>query len=114
MAKKTKTTYKASSERTELSKFCAFWGIVIAAILFVTSGIINLCRKFISNIAPKTASLMGSICSIFSLLASIALLIGVAIPAWRYVRGKTKGWKILYWVCLVIYALGVVFGFIVL
>lgn len=110
MSKKSSTT---SSQRTDLSKFCAFWGIAIASILFVAGGIIGLLIRFVNSIGGSdVAGVLSTICTVMSFLASLALLVGIAIPAYRYVSGKGKGWKIFYWVVLVIYACGIVFGLI--
>ena len=103
--KKTKTTTtRTTSSKTytnnDIIKFCAFWGMAIAAILFVVGGIMSW------------AGVGLSLVSIFNLLAQIALAVAIALPAYNYVRGKKKGWKIFYWIALVIYVFGVVFGII--
>lgn len=108
MAKrKTKT---ASAERRDTVKFCAFWGLAISAILYVVSGLISFLIRILSNIDARTASVLGQISGIASLLASIALAVAIAIPAYSYVRGRGRNWKIFYWVVLAIYVLGIVFG----
>jgi ABC-type glycerol-3-phosphate transport system permease component len=95
MAKK--RTRTESTERRDYVKFCAFWGMAIAAILFVVGGILNWLN-------------LGTIASICNLIAQIALAVAIAVPAYGYVRGRSKGWKIFYWIALVIYIFGVVFG----
>jgi hypothetical protein len=76
---------------TDWAKFFAFWGLVISAALFVVSLILN-----------KVGANLGSVAGIIQLIASIFLLLAIAIPAYRYVRGRRIAWKIIYWVCLVI------------
>ena len=48
--------------------------------------------------------------SILTLLGNIAIIIAIALPAWRYVSGKSKGWKVFYWIMLVVFAFGIVLG----
>ncbi len=109
MAKKNKST---ASERTDLSKFCAFWGIAIAATFFVIGGLLRLIIGAIGEISGNVENVLNTVYSVTSFLGQLALLIGVAIPAYRYVRGKTKGWRIFYWIALIIFTFGVVFGLI--
>ena len=98
MAKK-KRVRTESAAKHDLVKACAFFGILISAILFVVGAIMNWCG-------------LGNITYIFNLIASIALLIAVAFPAWDYVKYRGKAWRILYWVVLIIYIFGCVFGMI--
>ena len=108
MAKRTTRRY---SESRDLTKFCAFWGVVIAAFMYIFSGLLNLLIKFVDSIkASKSASVMSNIASVATLLGNIALIIAIAIPAYGYVRGKSKGWKVCYWLAIIVYAFGVVFG----
>jgi ABC-type glycerol-3-phosphate transport system permease component len=96
---KNKTRTTTSSERSDLVKVCAFWGMAISAIVFVLSSILQYCG-------------LGQIASILSFIAQIALAVAVAIPAYGYVRGRSKGWKIFYWIALVIYVVGCVLGLV--
>lgn len=98
MANKKRTT--TSSEKRDLIKFCAFWGLAIAAILFVVTGVLSFC------------GVGGLIITIFDILGKVALLIAIALPAYAYVRGRAIGWKVFFWIALVVYVLGCVFGVI--
>ena len=86
--------------KNDFVRACAFWGIVVTAILFVVSGILTWC-----NVG-------AAIVNIFDLLAKIALLVAVAIPAYDWIKYRKTGWKVVYWIALVIYVFGVVFGVI--
>lgn len=97
MAKKAK--YTEAERKNDLTKFCAFWALAISAVMFVVGGVIS----FVG---------LGEIGAIFDLLAKTALVVAIAIPAYKYVRSKKKGWKIFYWIALAIYVFGVVFGVI--
>lgn len=104
--KTTKTTTKRTvvhRDRVDIVKLCAFWGIFIAAILFVASGILGFFD--LGNVG-------ATIISVFNLIGKLALLVAVAFPAYGYVRGKAKVWKIIFWVALVVYVAGCVFGVI--
>ncbi len=101
MSKRRKST-SDNSEKRDTIKFCSFWGLTIAALLFVVTAILNLI-----NIDS-----LGTVINVLDIIAKVALLIAVGIPAYGYVRGKSKTWKIIFWVALIIYALGVVFSVI--
>ncbi len=45
-----------------------------------------------------------------SLVAQYCLLAAIAIPGWRFVRGKGKGWKIAYFIFLAVYIAGTILG----
>ena len=88
-----------NGNKNDFVRACAFWGIVVTAILFVVGGVLN----FVG---------LNSIAGIFDLLAKIALLVAVAIPAYDWIKYKKTAWKVVYWIALVIYVFGVVFGVI--
>jgi lysylphosphatidylglycerol synthetase-like protein (DUF2156 family) len=112
MAKRQKKTQTASGERRDLTMFCAFWAMTIAAMMYILSGVINLFIKLISDISTKTAGALSTITSVANFLANLALVIAIALPAYGFVRGRSRSWKVFYWIALAIYALGVVFGMI--
>lgn len=87
------------SSKSLISTF-AFAGLIIAAGVFLASGIFNF------------LGILTGIISILDLVGKIALFLVVAICAYQFVIGKTKGWKIVYWIALIVYAAGVVFGFL--
>lgn len=93
---------RGSSQKTDIVKVCAFWGILVAALLFVVRGVLGL----------FDLSLGGTIMNILDLIGKLALLIAVALPAYSFVRGKAKVWKTVYWVALVVYIAGCVLGLI--
>ncbi len=92
----------SGSGNRDAVKFCSFWGLTIAAVLFVVSAILNLIN----------VDTLGTVINILDVIAKVALLVAVGVPAYGYVRGRKKAWKIVFWVALVIYALGVVFSVI--
>ena len=99
-----KKTDKKSSNNTPsksaFSKFCAFWGITLAATLFVTNGIL----KIVKSVFEVESTGFDSCMSAFDFVAKLALLIAVAIPAYAYVSKKKLGWKITYIFAIVFYA----------
>lgn len=105
MAKK-KTTTKSTTSNGEILRFCAFWGMAVAAVLYLISGLIACIAQWTGEVGAT----LQRICGIISLLGSIAIVIAIAFPAYSYVRGKSKTWKILYWIFLAVFLLGVVFG----
>ena len=98
MAKKQRTEGAA---KNSFIRICSFIGILISAVVFVVAGILSW---FGGN--------LGTIGSILNLVAALAMLVAVAFPAWDYVKYKSTGWKVVYWVALVIYVFGCVFGMI--
>ncbi|MDE5729408.1 MAG: hypothetical protein K2I20_04455 [Clostridia bacterium] len=106
MAKKTtkttKTTRRSTTER-DIEKFCAFWAMAIAAILYIFSGIIALVIRYAA---------VANILNVVTLLGNIAMIVAIALPAYKYAVTKGKNGKIIYWILLVIFAFGVVMSFI--
>ncbi len=108
MAQKKKTTRKQVEyrEKVDLTKVCAFWGIFLSALLFIARGVLGLLQKY------TDISIGGTIIGILDLIAKLALLVGVAFPAYAYVRGRRHVWKVIYWVVLIIYIVGCVFSLV--
>ncbi len=107
-----KRSTRVAREKRDLTKFCAFWGMAIASIMYICSGVINFSIELIGKISPETKNVLNQTVGIFQLLGNIAIIIAIALPAYGFVSGRVKGWKIFYWIVLVIFALGVVFGMI--
>ncbi len=105
MAKKTNktTTRRTTTTNGDIIRTCAFWGMAVAAVLYLVSGIIALIDRF-------AGTSLSTIVGIFSLLGNIAIIVAIALPAYSYVRGRGKSWRITYWVLLAVFVLGVVFG----
>ncbi len=82
------------------SVVCAFWGLVIASAVFITSGIF------------QAFGILSSVVGILDLVGKVALFLAVALSAFQFVKGKKTGWKVVYWIALIVYAVGVVFGIV--
>lgn len=93
-----------------LTELCAFWAIVISGFSYLLGGLIRLIISLIKDVAPKTVNLINGIIGVFTFLGNIALIVAVAIPAWQFVKYRSKGWKVVYWIALVGFALGAVLG----
>ncbi len=111
MARKTKEA-TAAKEKRDFQKICAFWGLAIAAVLFIVAAVINLIGKFAGIFDSDIGATIKLVMNIFELLSKLFILLAVALPAYSYVRGKKKGWKIFYWIALAVYVLCVVFDII--
>lgn len=98
-----KRTNRTPSERRSFTKFCAFWGIVIAVGLLILTAVFN-----------AIGGSLGIVGTILDVIAKVALLIAIALPAYDYVRGRGIGWKITYWVALVLYIVCIVLGVVFL
>lgn len=86
MGKKQRTEGAA---KRDLSKFCAFWAVVISAVLYLLTLIF---RAIGGNLGTA-----GDICA---LVASVMLGIALVFPAWSYACSKGKGWRI---VCIIVF-----------
>lgn len=98
--KPSKPSSQRAPSKSSFSKFCAFWGITLAATLFVTNGIL----KIIKSVFEVESKGFDSCMAAFDFVAKLALLIAVAIPAYGYVIKKKLGWKITYIFAIVFYA----------
>ncbi len=96
----TKKTNNKKLSSNELIRTCAYYALVIAAGIFLISGIFNAFE----------ITIFQGILSVLNLIGKILLAIGLAIPAYDYTAGKPRVWRIVYWVALVVYLLGCVFG----
>ena len=104
MAKKTtkKTKIYKTNANVGLVRVCAYVALIIAAGLFLFNGLMNL---FELNVG-------GKLLSAISLIGNICLAVGIALPAYEYTLGKKYIWRILFWIALIVYLLGCVFGVI--
>lgn len=98
MAKKQKThrTYTFN-----IVHLCAFLALSAAAILLVIGPLLGWLLR-------ETGG--GVIVTALNMIAQYCLLIAIAIPAWMFVRGRSKGWKIFYFIVLAIYIAGTILG----
>jgi hypothetical protein len=100
MAKRDRET-SSSNGNYSLVKVCAFWGVVLAGIAGLITFILNLLEK-----CGVTISWGSSVSGVCSLIAQIALYVSVWLAAYDFVRYKSKGWKIVYLVFLILGILG--------
>ena len=97
--KKTSTTYVGGGS---LVRACSYFALVIAAAIFMFSGVVR-----ILDIAVLT-----KLVSTFNLIGQICLVIGIAFPAYNFTCGKKVVWRVVFWIALAVYVLGCVFGVI--
>ncbi len=95
MAKQTKKSSSSSSGMWGLNKI-SFWLIVAITILYAVALILSACG--VSSLAV----------SVLQSIAAAAMIIVVAILAWRYVKPKPAVWKVLYFICLLIVIAGII------
>ncbi len=101
MANKKKPRSETAA-KNELAAFCAFWALLIAGILFLVQLILN-----------AIGVNLGSFAGIINIIVAIMLGLAVALTAYKYVRGKSKGWKIAYWVMIILYFVMAICGNII-
>ena len=101
--KKKKTTHRSSTttSTTNIVNVLAFCALSAAALLLLIGPILRW-------ILVKTGG--GIILQVLNVVAMYCLLGAIAIPAWHFVRGKRKGWRIFYFVMLAVYVLATIFG----
>ena len=88
MAKKQRTEGAA---KRDLSKFCAFWEIIISAILFLLKLIFDL-----------VGGSLGTVGTVMGIIAAIMLGIAIVFPAYSYACSKGKTWRII---CIIVFIL---------
>lgn len=103
MAKRKRTTTTTTSSNYDIVKFCAFWGLVIAAIAAIISFIIAII-KFCGG----SAGWLGRVVGVCNTVSQIALIVAAIIPAYRYSRGKSTVWQAFFWVAVIFIVLGLV------
>ncbi len=99
----TKKTKKSTSRHTTsngIIRACTYFALVIASAIFLFNGIVR---------ALDITSLT-KIASAISLIGQICLVIGIGFPAYDYTIGKSKVWRVVFWIALVVYVFGCVFG----
>lgn len=84
-----------------LVHLCAFLALAAAAIILLIGPLLGWLLR-------ETGG--GVIVTALNTVAQYCLLIAIAIPAWMFVRGKRKGWKIFYFVVLAVYIAGTILG----
>lgn len=88
MSKKNKKKESTpEKEKHDITKFCAFWGLAIVAVLFIVTGILTLLGRYFE--------INTTVISVFDTIAKVALLIAVGLPAYSYVNKKGKNWLLL-------------------
>lgn len=85
----------ASKTVTLDNKFFAFWGMVLAAAAILLGGILGQLN-------------MGLVAKIFNAIGQALILLAIAFPAWNHIGYKNVAWKIIYFVALIAYVVGVV------
>lgn len=96
MAKKT----KKSTSTNDFMRACAYFALIIAAALYLTTGLLNY----------FDISGFDSVLSALNLVAELCLAIGIAFSAYEFTCGKAVVWRVLFWIALIVYVLGCVFG----
>lgn len=102
MAKK-KQPKQRKERHYDVVNLCACIALFITAFLFLTRWIVSL-----FNFAA-----LNSIVSVLDLIAQIALLVAIALPAYRHVRHtyNRRAWTVCYWIALIVYIAVVFLGF---
>lgn len=85
--------------RRSFVKLCSYVALFLAALMYLLGGVLS--KVF-------SAQVVG----IFNLIGQLSMLIGIAFPAYEYSRGLHKAWRIIYWIALVVYLFGCIFGVI--
>lgn len=102
MAKKRNNNTNRTSN-FDIVKFCAFWGLVIAAIAALLSFVFALLGKCGVHI-----DWAGRVIGICNTISQIAMLIAIILPAYRYVCGKSTVYKAFFWAAVILLILGLI------
>ena len=79
----------------------AFLALASSAILFLVGKIIGWIIKELRG---------GIVLQVLSMVAQYCLLAAIAIPGWYFVRNKSTGWRVAYFVFLIIYVAATILG----
>lgn len=97
MGKKKQRTEGAA--KRDLAKFCAFWAVVISAILFLLQMIFNLVGEG-----------LGTVGHVMGIIAAVMLGIAIVFPAYSYACSKGKTWRIICIIIFVVYFILAILG----
>ena len=101
--KKTTTTTTRTTSDGDVIKFCAYWGLVIAAVAALITFVLSICA-----VCGLEAAWLGRVKNVCSTVSQIALLVAVIIPAYKYMRGKKTVYRAFFWVAVILLVLGLV------
>ena len=97
MAKRTK---RSSTSSGGIIRTCSYFALVIAAAIFLFSGLVQ----------ALGISALIHLVSVFNLIGQILLVVGIAFPAYDFTAGKKAAWRVIFWIALIVYIFGCVFG----
>ena len=83
---------KTNESSNNFVRGCAYIALIIAMFTFLFGGIVRSLEIEILTRFISLANLIGKIC----------LVIGVALPAYDFTRGKAKFWGVLFWIALIV------------
>lgn len=91
------------------TEICAFWGMVIAGFTKFFGG---MCDAIVSwtDITGTAHDVLTKLVTALSFVGEVALVVAIAVPAYQFVKYKSKGWRIFYWIAFVIFIVAVVLG----
>ncbi|MBQ8885201.1 MAG: DUF4310 family protein [Clostridia bacterium] len=92
---RTTRTTRASASTSNVLRVCSYFALIISAFLFLFGGIFQ-----------------GRLTGVLNLIGQLMLLVGIGIPAYDFTCGKHIAWRVIYWIALVVYVFGCVFGLI--
>lgn len=95
-----------------LTEICAFWGMVIAAFSHFFGGLFRALVNWAFE-SGAVHDVLLTIINVLSLIGNIALLVAIALPAYQFVKYKSKGWRVFFWISFVLFIIAVIFGFAV-
>ena len=104
MAKKTKkTTTTRTTDVWAIVKLCAYIAMVVAAFAAMLSFVFGLVAKVVPDVHWA-----GRVTGICSMIAQVALLVTVVIPAYQFMRTKNAVVRAFFWVAVIFLVLGLV------
>ena len=103
MAKRQKRTPSSTTSTWDIVKVCAYIAMVIAAVaamLVFVFGLLNMCGVKVTW--------AGRVVGICQMVAQIALIVAVVIPAYHYMRPRSAVVRAFFWVAVIFLVLGLV------
>ncbi len=101
MAKKTNNNEQKKTSRWRFVDLLAFAALAASAVLLLVGPLLGF---LLDN------QVGHALLNALNIIAQYCLLAAIAIPAWYFVRGKRKVWKVIYFIVLLVYIAGTILG----
>ncbi len=87
-----------SNDNNNLIRMMAYFSLVILAVMV-----------FITKLLPLVGiNIQGGFFSLLSTIENVMTMLVLAVVGYEFVSGKKKIWKIIYWISLAVFLVGII------